>query len=168
VNEGSAADVAGLKSEDVIIGVGERDIKTTSQLQEMIARYRPGDDVLVKYKREGELKETILTLKNMANSIAVVEKEPLPSFEIEGAKFQDIDETIMRRMEIRGGAQLVELGNGAWSKSRVKENFIITKIGEESVRNIAELQKILETKDKDFYVMGKYPNGEKEYYRIDW
>jgi serine protease Do len=168
VNAGGAADVAGLKSQDVIIGVGEREIKTTSQLQEMIARYRPGDDVLVKYKRDGKLKETTLTLKNMANSIAVVEKELLPSFEIEGAKFQDIDETVLRRMGIRGGAKLVELGNGAWSKSRVKENFIITKIGEESVRNIAELQKILETKDKDFYVLGKYPNGEKEYYRIDW
>lgn len=168
VNAGGAADVAGLKSEDVIIGVGEREIKTTSQLQEMIARYRPGDDVLVKYKREGKLKETTLTLKNLANSIAVVEKELLPSFEIEGAKFQDVDENLKLRMDIRGGAQLVELGNGAWANSRVKENFIITKIGEETVENIAELQKILETKDKDFYVLGKYPNGEKEYYRIDW
>lgn len=168
VNTGGAADAAGLRSEDVIIGVGEREIKTTSQLQEMIARYRPGDDVLVKYKRNGKLKETTLTLKNLANSIAVVEKELLPSFEIEGAKFQDVDENLRQRMDIRGGAQLVELGNGAWANSRVKENFIITKIGEETVENIEELQKILEAKDKDFYVLGKYPNGEKEYYRIDW
>ena len=105
----------------------------------------------------------------MANSTEVVEKELLSSFQIEGAKFQNIDDDLKRRLRILGGAQLVEMGNnGAWSKSRMKENFIITKIGEETVGNIAELQKILEAKDKDFYVLGKYPNGEKEYYRIDW
>jgi len=168
VNKGGAADEAGLRSEDVIIGVGEREIKTTSELQEIIARYRPGDNVLVKYKRNGDFKETTLTLKNMANSTAVVEKETFPSFEIEGAKFQDISENLKRSLRIRGGAQLIDLGSGAWAKSKVRKNFIITKVGEELIENIAELEKILESKDRDFYVLGKYPSGEKEYYRIDW
>lgn len=163
-----AASEAGLRADDVIVAVGEREVKTTSELQELIARNRPGDNVLIKYKRSGDIKEANLTLKNLSNNTEVVVKEVPISFEIEGAKFQDIDNDIKRRLRIRGGAQLMELGRGAWSRSNVKEGFIITKIGEDTVEDITELEKILETKDKDFYVMGKYPNGEKEYYRINW
>ena len=168
VNAGGAADVAGLKSEDVIVGVNEREVKTTSELQELIARHRPGDKVTIKYKRNGDLKEANLTLKNLTNSTEVVVKEIPVSYEIEGAKFQDIDIETKRKLRISGGAQLSELGRGAWSKSGVKEKFIITQVGEVFVENITDLEKILEAKDKDFYVLGKYPNGEKEYYRIDW
>ena len=168
VNPGGAADEAGLRSDDVIVAVGEREVKTTSELQELIARYRPGDGVQIKYIRNGDLNETSLTLKNLANSTEVVVKEIPLSFEIEGAKFQNIDDNLKRRLKIKGGVQITELGRGAWRRSSVRENFIITKVGETVVEDITEFESILETKDKDFYVMGKYPDGEKEYYRIDW
>ncbi len=168
VSPGGAADEAGLRQEDVIIAVDDREVKTVSELQELIARHRPGDQVQIKYKRSGDERLADLVLKNLSNSTEVVVKEIPLSFSIEGAKFQDINDNIRARLRIRGGAQLVELGRGAWRRSGVKENFIITKVGEENIKDITELEEILEKKDKDFYVMGKYPNGEKEYYRIDW
>ena len=61
VSKGGAADEAGLKSEDVIIGIDERDIRTTSELQELVARKRPGDAIKVKYKRDGDVRTVDLT-----------------------------------------------------------------------------------------------------------
>ena len=42
VNAGGAADEGGIRSKDVIIGVDDRDVRTKSELQELIARHRPG------------------------------------------------------------------------------------------------------------------------------
>ena len=168
VGVGGAADEAGLREDDVIVAVGDREVKTTSELQELIARNRPGDNVSIKYKRNGDIKEANLVLKNISNSTEVVVKEIPISYEIEGAKFQDVEDNLKRRLRIRGGAQLVEMDGGPFRRAGIKPNFIITKVGEEPIKDIKELEEILETKDKDFYVMGKYPDGEKEYYRINW
>ena len=62
VVEGSAAYEAGLQRGDVITKVDERDIQTMSQLQESIARHRPGDKIIVSYMREGKLYTTRITL----------------------------------------------------------------------------------------------------------
>ena len=177
VNPGGAADDAGLRKNDVIVGIDEREVKTTSELQELVARKRPGDDVTVKYKREGDLQEAIITLQHkdqvtagiLGGTDEEIYGDDIPLlFEIEGAKFRNVPRAVRRELRIDGGAQLSELGRGAWRKSGVREGFIITKIGEDEVADITELEELLETKDQDFYVLGKYPDGEKKYYRIDW
>lgn len=62
----------------------------------------------------------------------------------------------------------MELGSGAWSEAGIKEGFVITKVGDEDISNLEEFQSIVDSKTRDFYVMGKYPDGEKEYFRINW
>lgn len=175
ITPGGAAEGAGLRVNDVIVGIDKNEVKTTSRLQELVARKRPGDAVLVKFKRDGDLLESTLTLKRreqMMNPLDAFE-EPINgeiplTFEIEGAQFKNVSKRIQNALTIEGGAQIEELGRGAWRKSGVKEGFIITKIGEDDVLDITDLEKALETKDDDFYVLGKYPDGKKHYYRIDW
>ncbi len=175
ITAGGAAEDAGLAVNDVIVGIDDREVKTTSQLQELVARKRPGDDVLVKYKRDGNLKESTLTLKKREEIVAsnrelerYLEEEIPLTFEIEGATFKNVSERLKRKLRIDGGAQVDRLGRGAWRKSEVKEGFVIMKIGDEEITDITDLEEILETKDDDFYVLGKYPDGKKKYYRIDW
>jgi len=172
---GGAAEAAGLAIDDVIVGIDEREVKTTSQLQELVARKRPGDDVLVKYKRDGDLLQSTLTLRRreqVANPAEDVERyldREIPlTYEIEGATFKNVTARLKRSLRIDGGVQIDDLGRGAWAKSDVKEGFIITKVGDEDIEDITDLEEILETKDDDFYVLGKYPDGEKKYYRINW
>lgn len=52
VIEGGAADDGGLQRGDIIIMVDNRDIHKMSELQEVIARHRPGDKITVTYMRE--------------------------------------------------------------------------------------------------------------------
>jgi S1-C subfamily serine protease len=54
VVENSAADKAGVKKGDVILKVNNVEIKSSSQLQEQIGRYSPGDKVALTVLRENK------------------------------------------------------------------------------------------------------------------
>lgn len=175
ISPGGAAEAADLKIDDVIIGIDDREVKTTSQLQELVARKRPGDAVLVKYKRNGDLMESTLTLKKrmeIANNLN--REEPYPEneaflfYKIEGAVFINVPRRIKKSLRIEGGVQVHRLGRGAWKKSGVKSDFIITKLGEEEIRSVTDLEEVLDSQEDDFDIWGKYPDGERESYHIDW
>lgn len=168
VSPGGAADQAGIKGNDVIVGIDKRDVRTTSELQEFVARKRPGDEILVKYKRGGDLKEASLTLRKKTGYVARSPEEIQLTYKIEGATFADINESIKYNLRVEGGVQLIEVGDGAWSKAGLKEGFIITKVGDNDISGLEDFQSILDTKQRDFFVLGKYPDGEKEYFKIDW
>ncbi|MCP3927706.1 MAG: PDZ domain-containing protein [Bacteroidetes bacterium] len=53
ITSGSSAAAAGLQSDDVIVGLNGKKVKSVSELQEQIARYRPGDRVSIQYIRNG-------------------------------------------------------------------------------------------------------------------
>ncbi|MFT6971122.1 MAG: serine protease Do [Roseivirga sp.] len=175
VSPGGAADIAGLKTEDVIVGVDGKEVKTTSQLQELIARRRPGDDVAIGFKRKGSVNKTKLVLQRKESLVPVNQDEPeqfseeIPlTYEISGATFRSLDQQLKRSLRISEGIQVDKIEDGAWKKSGVKEGFVITKVGDEGIKDIEQFQRIIDSKTKDFFIMGKYPDGEKEYYRIDW
>ena len=168
VSPGGAASAAGLESEDVIVGIDDRDIRTTSELQEFVARKRPGDLIQVKFKRDGEVSVVDLTLMEKQNYVAAVTEEVTLTYEIEGAIFTEVSNDTKERLRIEGGVQMSKLGEGAWKEAGIEEGFVITKVGDEDIDSLEELQQILDAKKRDFYVMGKYPNGDKEYFKIEW
>jgi len=57
----AAADKAGLKAEDVILAVDGKDTPNPETLSAMIGRHKPGDSVVIRFRREG--KEEELTAK---------------------------------------------------------------------------------------------------------
>ena len=54
VATGSAAEKAGIKPGDVIVGIDDTPINTPAALQEKVNSYRPGDTITVKVNRGGE------------------------------------------------------------------------------------------------------------------
>lgn len=63
VNSGSAAQKAGIQANDVVVRLENRDINNTSELQEMVNRYRPGDRITVRIIRKGETKDIKVQLQ---------------------------------------------------------------------------------------------------------
>jgi putative serine protease PepD len=62
VQNGSAADSAGLKVGDVIVAVDGRAVTTPEQLRAIIAGDRPGDTITLKLRRDGSTKTVETTL----------------------------------------------------------------------------------------------------------
>jgi hypothetical protein len=62
VTPGSPADRAGLRAGDVLVGLGEHDVKDLQGLTDALRAHRPGETVKIRYLREGETREVSVQL----------------------------------------------------------------------------------------------------------
>jgi serine protease Do len=169
VNQGSAADLGGMKEGDIVIKINQIDIAATTQLQEVVARYRPGDKLSVKYLRNGKEMETSVTLKNKLGDVAIVPKDDSSVKTKLGADLQPVSGGEMSVLEISGGAKVAKLYGGKLKEAGVREGFIITSIDKKPVGSPEDVVRILEAKTNGgVLVEGIYPNGKKEFYGIGW
>ena len=167
VNEGSGGEEAGLRKGDVVIGIDGQPTYNTSRLQEMVARKRPGDEVEVKYLRDGKEMTTTATLKNFAGDTKVVVKEVPKTSEYNGITFEDVSTTIKERLELEGGASIIAVNNEAWEDAGVQEGFIVTRVGGTRIQNAEELAATLQKlKGQEVSILGVYPNGQRSYFDI--
>lgn len=166
VNEGSAAADAGIEKGDVITEVNGVGVKTVAELQEQIARKRPGDKVEVLFVRGGKQRNVTTTLKNTSGNTKVVETRN--SLIIEDATFEDVSVDELKELEIEGGAKITDLGRGKWRDAGVKSGFIITSIDKQRISNVQDLRNKLLNKNGGTLIEGVYPNGEEAFYGIGW
>ena len=166
VNEGSSADDAGIQEGDVIIEVGDVEVKNVSELQEQIARKRPGDKVMVKFMRDGREQTVSTTLKNTMGNTQIVEARN--SMVIEGSTFEEVSDEEKEELEIDGGAKLMSLGNGKWKSAGIEEGFIVTNVDKRTINNVQDLRNALLNKSGGTLIEGIYPNGEEAFYGIGW
>ena len=127
VVEGGAASEAGIRKGDVILAIDGVKITEPSTLQEQIARHRPNDTVKLSVKRDGEVKQFEVTLRNKAGKTELMTKEDVDVVEALGGKFADAGTKLCRELEIKGGVQVVGIkADGILARARVKQGFVIT------------------------------------------
>jgi|AntRauTorckE5430_2_1112549.scaffolds.fasta_scaffold02330_1 Do/DeqQ family serine protease len=63
VQDGGAADKAGMRMDDVVTKINGRIVKTAPELQELVGRNRPGDELKVEVNRDGKLETLYIILK---------------------------------------------------------------------------------------------------------
>ncbi|MCC5928976.1 MAG: Do family serine endopeptidase [Cyclobacteriaceae bacterium] len=166
VNPESAADKAGIKEGDIITEVNNIRVNTVAELQDQIARYRPGDKVSVNYRRGGKDKKVDIVLKNMMNEVKVVQRNE--SIAIEGGTFANLTDDEKKKYKLDGGVKLEELGDGKWKNAGIRKGYIITSIDKAPVENVNDLVTILRNKSGGVLIAGIYPDGEEAYYGIGW
>jgi serine protease Do len=169
VNQGSAADLGGLKEGDIVTTINDIAIRSTSQLQEVVARYRPGDKLNVKYIRKGDAKEANVVLKNKLGDMAIVAKNDNSVKAKLGADLQPVSGGEMSVLEISGGAKIAKIFSGKLKEAGVREGFIITSIDKKAIATPEDVVRILEsTSNGGILIEGIYPNGKKEFYGVGW
>jgi len=169
LNEKSAAAAAGLKIGDIITDINGVAVNTASQLQEQVARFRPGDKIKVGYLRGGNKEVASATLFNASNTTAVVHELPAESgITYEGAKVAPVAARVQNSLGINGGAQISGIKGSNFKETGMADGFIITRIDKNVVRKPADVQAYLdEAKDNSgALVEGVYPDGRKAYYPI--
>ncbi|MDD2798743.1 MAG: Do family serine endopeptidase [Bacteroidales bacterium] len=170
ISDRSAAMEAGLKESDVIIAVNDIKVKSVSELQEQISRYRPGDKVKVKLMRGKDEKEFSLTLKNKNGNTSVVKEAGV---EILGAAFKSISDEVKKQLGLSFGVQVTGTTKGKFETAGIRKGFIIIKINEERMSTPEDVEKMTNqilngnSDEKVLFVVGVYPNGKTNYYAID-
>ncbi len=162
VISGGAADVAGIKDNDVIISIDGVVVNSTAELQEQIGKHRPGDNVTVVIKRDNKKKPFNVTLRNKHGDTEIVKADD--SEYIFGAKFVEISNREKEELGIRNGIKISEIGNGKFRDAGIKKGFIITQVNKTSVSEVSDLKHIIKNSSGGILVEGIYPNGEVAYY----
>jgi serine protease Do len=71
LTEGGAAQDAGMKAGDVIVKVGNIEVRNVPQLQEQVGKFRPGDRVPVTILRNGKENVLDMTLRGREGTTTV-------------------------------------------------------------------------------------------------
>ena len=164
VIEGGAASEAGIRKGDVILAIDGVKITEPSTLQEQIAKRRPNDTVKLSIKRDGEVKQIEVTLRNKAGKTELMTKEDVDVVEALGGKFADAGTKLCRELDIKGGVQVVGIkADGILARARVKQGFVITHINDRPVYSLSDMQRMTE---KVRSIDGVYPNGRSASYML--
>jgi serine protease Do len=166
VNEGSAALEAGLLKGDVIVAIDNHQVNSLSELQEWVARHRPGTQVIVDYLRGDEKKTAKIKLKNTEGNESM-QRKPV-EFKIAGAEFENVTYRELAKLLLEGGVKVKEIKKGKWKESGMREGFIIGFIDKVPVDNVEDLNRILSYKKGGILLEGYYPDGEKGTYGVEW
>lgn len=166
VNMGSAAEESGILPGDVIVAINDHEVNNVSELQEWVARNRPGQSVKVNFIRSGKPREVKAILKNYSGSEEV--EKPVVLHEMEGATFEDLPYRELNALNIDGGVRVIKVEEGVWQKGGLKDGFIITHIDKVNVDNVEDLNRILAIKHGGMLIEGVYENGERGVYGVNW
>jgi len=169
LSENSAAAAAGLKTGDIITQINGVAVNTSSQLQEQVARFRPGDKIKVNYLRGGSAGVTEAILRNATGTTSIVREDATAaSIKYEGAIIAAVPPRDLAKLGLEGGAKISGIKGSNFRETGMADGFIITRIDKNQVTKPADVKNYLDQarQNSGALVEGVYPDGRKAYYPI--
>lgn len=167
VAEDCAAADAGLEKGDVIISADGQKVTRMAELQEIIAKKRPGDKINLTYLRNKKKHNVSVTLKNEQGNVSVVKNADL---DVLGAVFREVTDAQKSQLNIKYGVEVVKVNNGKLKDAGMGKGYIITHVNDTSIKTLDDLAEIVKSastsKDPVLYIKGIYPTGRKTYYAV--
>ncbi len=166
VNKESAAEKSGIVAGDVIVGIDGHHVNSVSELQEWVARNRPGKEIRVSYWRDGNQQEVTSRLKNEEGSDAVDTNEIV--YSLSGMEVEEVPYKVLNTLQLEGGVKVKTLTSGKWKDAGLTEGFIIAYIDKVPVDNVKDLNRILDFKKGGILIEGFYMDGRKGTFGVEW
>ncbi|MBM4159488.1 MAG: Do family serine endopeptidase [Ignavibacteria bacterium] len=177
VNAGSAGEAAGVKAGDIILTVDGREVKTSNELQTIVAAKYPGETVTLKILRDGKMVEKKVVLKardedEEAVASADTKREPSkpreaagPSrLELEdlGMTVRNLDSDLKKSYETESGV-LVESVKplSEAQKRQLRPNDVILSVGEQPVTSVSQFEQSLRKKNPGDAVLMRVKGADK-------
>ena len=166
IDGGSAA--CNLEVDDVIIGIDGKRVKNFAELQEGLAKHRPGDKVTVKVLRDKKEKDIEMTLKNAQGTTKVVKSAGM---DILGAAFREVPQELKRQLNLGYGVEVTGVTDGKMKAAGIRKGFIILKANGQPVKSVNDLEDVLkaatQSPDQVLFLSGMFPSGKRANYAVD-
>jgi serine protease Do len=155
VNRDGSAEAAGVKTGDIVTHVNNISIKSRSELQEQIAKFRPGDNLTISYIRNGKSQVAKITLKS-GNSVTKTIPVPkgsggqIKEFNLEsvkkylGGEFRTLSKAEEKRLDEKGVIVTLIRRGSVLESSNMEGNFIITQINNQPIEDVTDLVRLIQ------------------------
>lgn len=166
--DGGSAAAADIKVDDVIVGVDNKKVHNFADLQEELAKHRPGDKVKVKLIRDKKEKTVEVTLKNEQGTTKIVKDAGM---EILGAAFKELPDDLKKQLNLGYGLQVTGVSSGKMADAGVRKGFIILKANDQPMRKVSDLEEVMKAAVKSpnqvLFLTGVFPSGKRGYFAVD-
>ncbi|MEM6735562.1 MAG: trypsin-like peptidase domain-containing protein [Bacteroidota bacterium] len=164
IKRGSAANKAGIQERDVIRKINGVAIDSRSQLEEIIAKSYPGDNLSLIFERDGDIKNTELVLTNREGTTTIIKRNIYYAEKLE-VSLESVSKVERDLLGIESGVKVIDYNNtGFFAALDIPPGFIITQINNRQINNPEELERILADIQGRFDVIGINERGRRVYY----
>ena len=164
VVEGSSAAAAGIVKGDVIVEADGKKITKMAELQELLSKKRPGEQVTLTYFHNKVKKSKTVTLKNAQGNTKVIKTADL---DVLGASFRPITEQQKKEYDLGFGLEVTKVGKGAIKDGGIGQGFIMQYANDTPLKSISDLQELVKSvstsKDPVLIIKGIWPTGKRDY-----
>ena len=164
VVEGSSASAAGIVKGDVIVEADGKKITKIAELQELLSKKRPGEQVTLTYFHNKAKKSKTVTLKNAQGNTKVIKTADL---DVLGASFRPITEQQKKEYDLGFGLEVTKVGKGAIKDGGIGQGFIMQYANDTPLKSISDLQELVKSvstsKDPVLIIKGVWPTGKRDY-----
>lgn len=158
-----AASAAGLQIGDVIIGLNNTRMRSTSELQELVGRYRPGDQVTLEYWRVGKKYRSRLLLKDANNSNAAARARGNELEEQLGLELRDLSREERRTTQVQGAVVSSVRRGSIIYDTNMQPGLVVTSVNGAQVSNMTEAVEAIRSASKNLVLDGYY-EGQPDLY----
>jgi len=162
VRDDGAARQAGIKQGDVIISINDIRVNSASELQEQVSKFRPGEKVKVLLRRDGNLKQFDVVLRNLEGNTKIVKQDDV--LDVLGASFEPVSDKEKRSLGIRNGVRVKSVKSGKFMKIGIREGFVLTSVNKKPVSSVKDIADILKNTEGGVIIEGVDKDGSKSYY----
>ena len=164
VVDGGSADKSGLKTGDVILKIGVKEVNSPAQLQEEIGKQRPGDKVVVTIRRKnGEEETKDVVLRNKDGDTELLSKEEIAKNFALGATFVELSAKEKKDLNISFGVKVKTVSAGKLKTLGITEGTIITKVNNDPIETVEELTEKLNGVNRGILLEIVTPSGARDY-----
>lgn len=133
-------------------------IRKYADLQEALAKHRPGDKAQVKVMRDKKEKTIEVTLKNEQGTTKVVKNTDM---DILGAAFRPVPDELKKQLNLGYGLEVTGVSNGKMAEGGVRKGFIILKVNNIPMKTVEDLEKVMKeaskTQEQVLFITGMVP-----------
>ena len=158
-----AAKSGGLAVGDVILSVDNVPTNTTPQFMEIIGQQRPGDEINIRFWRNGREENRSITLRNQLNTtdfVAVRKDKTLTDI---GFELREMDSNEIQKTGNKGVYVVSVFHNSKAGEANIEPGYIITSINREKVTTVNEVLKLVTDYSGSIVFNGYYENYPGEF-----